>query len=163
MLTEAARFTIAWPIGCSERLSSDAASANTCSEGVPFSDTYAALQALRSMWAHGGGRIPQARLKKSMRLLLDRPDIADLAIMDLARWKDWEVRDHLVRLYDDEDYDQPHIKRAVIRYLIEAAHDPARDPDGNHGRHVIEARRQIDRLRQIDPDLVRKVELFTVK
>jgi hypothetical protein len=131
--------------------------------GVPFSETYAALHALRSMWDHGGGRIAPARLRQSMRLLLDRPEIADLAIMDLARWKDWEVQDRLIRLYDDEDYDIPAVKRAIVRYLLAAAHDPAFDPDGNHDRHVIEARRQIEHLRQIDPDTVRKIERFTVK
>lgn len=66
---------------------------------VPFSETYAAMQALRFMWKYSEGRIEKDRLRASMRILLDRPELADLVIADLARWKDWEVQDRLMALY----------------------------------------------------------------
>lgn len=66
---------------------------------VPFSETYAAMQALRFMWKYAEGRIDSGRLRSSMRILLDRPELADLVIADLARWKDWEVQDRLMALY----------------------------------------------------------------
>ena len=66
---------------------------------VPFSETYAAMQALRFMWKYAEGRIEKSRLRASMRILLDRPELADLVIADLARWKDWEVQDRLMALY----------------------------------------------------------------
>ena len=66
---------------------------------VPFSETYAAMQALRFMWKYAEGRIEKGRLRASMRILLDRPELADLVIADLARWKDWEVQDRLMALY----------------------------------------------------------------
>lgn len=66
---------------------------------VPFSETYAAMQALRFMWKYAEGRIEKPRLRASMRILLDRPELADLVIADLARWKDWEIRDRLMSLY----------------------------------------------------------------
>jgi len=66
---------------------------------VPFSETYAAMQALRFMWKYSEGRIEKSRLRASMRILLDRPELADLVIADLARWKDWEVQDRLMALY----------------------------------------------------------------
>ena len=43
---------------------------------APFSETYAAMQALRFMWQYGDGRISVDRLRQSMRLLLDRPELA---------------------------------------------------------------------------------------
>jgi hypothetical protein len=55
---------------------------------VPFSETYAAMQALRFMWTYGDGQIDKDRLRQSMRQLLDRPELADLVIADLARRKD---------------------------------------------------------------------------
>jgi len=66
---------------------------------VPFSETYAAMQALRFMWKYSEGRIEKPRLRASMRILLDRPELADLVIADLARWKDWEIRNRLMGLY----------------------------------------------------------------
>ena len=67
---------------------------------VPFSETYAAMQALNFMWEFAPDRIKKKRLKESMRILLDRPTIADIVIAHLARWKDWEVQDRLLKLYD---------------------------------------------------------------
>lgn len=66
---------------------------------IPFSETYAAMQALRFMWRYAEGRIEKPRLRASMRILLDRPELADLVIADLARWKDWEVQDRLMDIY----------------------------------------------------------------
>ena len=66
---------------------------------IPFSETYAAMQALRFMWKYAEGRIEKARLRSSMRILLDRPELADLVIADLARWKDWEIQDRLMTVY----------------------------------------------------------------
>ena len=86
---------------------------------VPFSETYAAMQALRFMWTYGDGRISKDRLRQSMRILLDRPELADLVIADLSRWKDWSVQDRLMELYDAEEYNIPSIKRAIVRYLLQ--------------------------------------------
>ncbi len=33
-----------------------------------------------------------------MRMLLDRPELADLVIADLARWEDWSVQDKLMAM-----------------------------------------------------------------
>jgi hypothetical protein len=51
------------------------------------------------MWRYSEGRIEKSRLRASMRILLDRPELADLVIADLARWKDWEIQDRLMDIY----------------------------------------------------------------
>jgi hypothetical protein len=56
---------------------------------APFGETYGAMQALRFLWKNGNGKITHDRLLQSMRLFLDRPELADLAIEDLRRWQDW--------------------------------------------------------------------------
>ncbi len=73
------------------------------SQTVPYSETLAATQALRFMWTYGEGRISKERLRKSMRLLLDRPEITDLVVADLARWNDWEVLERLMEMYGAEE------------------------------------------------------------
>ncbi len=88
---------------------------------APFSETYAAMQALRFMWSYGNDRITKERLRQSMRELLDRPELADLVVADLARWEDWSIQDRLMSLYGEGDYNIPSIKRAIVRYLLTAA------------------------------------------
>jgi hypothetical protein len=53
-----------------------------------------------------------------MRILLDQPELADLVIADLARWKDWSVQERLMSLYGKGDYNIPSIKRSIIRYML---------------------------------------------
>lgn len=87
-----------------------------------FSETYAAMQAIRFMWQYGENRISQERLRESMRLLLDRPELADLVIADLSRMKDWSVQDRLMELYDEES-NIPSVKRAIVRYMLTSTKD----------------------------------------
>ncbi len=94
-----------------------------------FSETYAAMMGLRFMWQYAGGKISNERLQQSMRLLLDQPELADLVIADLARWRDWSVQERLMSLYGKGDYNIPSIKRSIIRYML-ASTDPKADGSG---------------------------------
>lgn len=87
-----------------------------------FSETYAAMQAIRFMWQYGNNRISADRLRQSMRLLLDRPELADLVIADLSRMKDWSVQDKLMAMYDEET-NIPSVKRAIVRYMLSSTRD----------------------------------------
>ncbi len=124
---------------------------------VPFSETYAAMQALRFMWTYGD-RIDKERLRESMRILLDRPELADLVIADLARWKDWSVIDRLMALYDAEEYSIPSIKRAIVRYMLVASKD--KSESGEAGDHVKQAEEYLATLRKRDPKTVKQAERF---
>ena len=55
-----------------------------------YTDTYAAIMALRF---HGQEEqvVPKERLVAGLRHMLDRPELADLVIPDLARWQDWSA------------------------------------------------------------------------
>lgn len=127
---------------------------------VPFSETYAAMQALRFLWSYGDGRIPQDRLKQSMRLLLDRPELADLVIADLARWKDWTLQDRLMDLYGAEEYNIPSIKRAIVRYMIASTKDVPAGGGEPAPEHALEGARHLQKLRDRDPKLVNDAERF---
>ena len=151
---------------------------------APFSETYAAMQALRFMWTYGNGRISKERLRQSMRELLDRPELADLVIADLARWEDWSLQDRLMKLYDEEDYSIPSVKRAIVRYLLTAAkvqppkievakkddsatdavkNDPPAEvklkPDALPDS-AVQARANLDKLREKDAKTVKDAERF---
>lgn len=81
-----------------------------------YADTYAAIMALRF---HGteGGVIEKTRLTKSLHFMLERPELADLVIPDLAKWEDWSVMDQLMELYKKADEKTSWVRVPVINYL----------------------------------------------
>lgn len=129
-------------------------------EPVPFSETYAGMQALRFLQQYEKGVVPSERLNASMRLLLDRPELSDLVIADLARWKDWSVTNRLVELYGTEGYEVGAVKRAIIRYLTAATRDLPAEKGAEPGPHVARAARGLAALRKRDPETVAETEKF---
>ena len=125
---------------------------------VPFSEVYAAMQAVRFMWTYGGERIPKERLRESLRTLLDKPDLADVVIADLSRWQDWGAMDRVAGLYGAEGYDVPAIDRSIIRYLLEAQKD--RPTVGDPPPHVAEAERLLAKIEAKDPKAVKNAKRF---
>jgi hypothetical protein len=130
------------------------------SKEVPFSETYAAMQALRFLWTYGNGRIPAERLKASMRLLLERPEVSDLVIADLARWKDWSIQSRLMEMYGAEEYNIPSIKRSIIRYMIASTKDVPAGGGEKPPRHVTDGAKLLAQLRDKDAKMVNEVERY---
>ena len=139
-------------------------------ENAAFSETYAAMSALRFMWQYST-RIPKDRLRESMRILLDRPELADLVIADLARWEDWSVQERLMTLYGAEGYNIPSIKRSIVRYMLASAKQGKRPPgtpkqeaqpaaDEPKPEHSIQALAHLEQLREKDPKTVKEAERF---
>lgn len=139
---------------------------------APFSETYAAMQAIRFMWQYGDNRISAERLREAMRILLERPELADLVIADLARMKDWSVQDRLVDLYEADAYNIPSIKRAIVRFTLAAAKDVPKKEEGTTGgsavaatpeevpAHVVKAQKCLEELEKRDPKTVHEAKRF---
>jgi hypothetical protein len=128
---------------------------------LPFSETCAAMQALRFMKRFAPKVIEQERLKQSMRILFDRPKWADLVIADLARWKDWAVQDRLMALYGADEYNVPSIKRAIIRYMLVSTKDiPDDATSSSEPPHVAAGIKHLAALEKIDPKTVREAKRF---
>ncbi|HEX3725819.1 MAG TPA: hypothetical protein VHV08_06235 [Pirellulales bacterium] len=110
-----------------------------------YTDTYAAIMALRF---HGTEEkiVPRARLLAGLRTMLDRPQLADLVIPDLARWEDWSVVDRLVDLFKNADEESSWVRVPVINYL-RACPLPA-------------AKERIDELAKLDPETVKRANSF---
>jgi len=106
-----------------------------------YTDTYAAIMALRF---HGQEEktIPRERLLAALRYMLDRPQLADLIIPDLARWEDWSAMDRLVDLFKNADDESSWVRVPVINYL-QACPLP-------------EAKKRIEELAKIDPEVVKR-------
>ena len=85
-------------------------------EKADYADTYAAIMAIRF---HGseGGVIDSKRLVKSLHHMLNRPELADLVIPDLAKWEDWAVMDKLFELYKTANEKNSWVRVPVVNYL----------------------------------------------
>jgi hypothetical protein len=114
-------------------------------ERAEYADTYAAIMALRF---HGTETdvIPRDRILEGLRHVLDRIQLADLVIPDLARWEDWSQMQRLVKLFKEADEKSSWVRVPVINYL-RACPKP-------------EAAQYIKQLEQIDPDAVRRANAF---
>lgn len=140
----------------------------------PFSERYAVMQAIRFMVAHGSERVSRERACESMRLLLEAPEFADLAIADLGRWEDWSVQDRLMSLYGQGEYDNRPTQRAIVRYLLNAAKvQPPKadeqkqdDPPAKNSKSeglassALQARASLEKLRETDPKTIKETDRF---
>lgn len=110
-----------------------------------YTDTYSAVMAIRF---HGteGDTIARTALASSLHHLLDRPELADLVIPDLARWNDWSVIEKVTSLFIESDPDNNWIRVPVVNYLRACP--------------LPEAENAIDELTKIDPEAVRRANTF---
>lgn len=110
-----------------------------------YVDTYAAVAALRF---HGTESkvIPLPRILQAIRLMLDRPEVADLVIPDLARWKDWSAMDKLVDMFKNANEKTNWVRVPIINYL-RVCPKP-------------EAKEKIEELRKVDAQAVRRALAF---
>ena len=115
-------------------------------EQVDYTDTYSAIMALR-FHISDGGVIPQQRIAAALRLILDRPALADLVIPDLAQAEDWSVIDKVAKLFVEADESTSYVRVPVIRYLL--------------GCPLPEAKQTIEKLKKIDAKAVEQASLFS--
>ncbi|MBT7919061.1 MAG: hypothetical protein HN617_16100 [Planctomycetaceae bacterium] len=110
-----------------------------------YADTYAAIMALRF---HGteSDVIPRKRILEAMRYMLERPQLADLVIPDLARWEDWSQVDRLVKLFKDADEQTSWVRVPVVNYLRQCPLPAAKE--------------QIKKLEKIDPAAIKRANTF---
>lgn len=110
-----------------------------------YSQVYAAVMAIRF---HGqeADIIPRPRAIEALRCLLDRPQLADLVIPDLARWEDWDSIDRMVELFKSSTKEWSYVRVPIIHYL-RACPRP-------------EAKTKLDELAKLDPDAFRRAATF---
>ena len=115
------------------------------SDKAEYADTYAAIMALRF---HGteSDVIPKDRIVKSLHHMLDRPQLADLVIPDLARWEDWSQMERLVTLFKEADDKSSWVRVPVVNYLRACP--------------LPEAEKYLAELEQIDPEAVKRANTF---
>ncbi|MCE9631757.1 MAG: hypothetical protein K8S94_13715 [Planctomycetia bacterium] len=124
-----------------DRLFLDRTSADGMPREVPFTETYAAVMALRFL-GEESDLVPRDRVLASLRLLLEEPKLADLVIADLARWQDWSAVDTLVTLFKEAKADNIFVREPIVNYLRACP--------------LPEAAAAVKELETIDPEAVRR-------
>ena len=84
--------------------------------GTDFSNVYATISALRSQ-ANTTKAIPIPKLVPILRKVLDRPELADLAIPLLAEWEDWESLARLHRLFIEADVKTTWVREPILKFV----------------------------------------------
>jgi hypothetical protein len=112
---------------------------------APYADTYSAIMAIRF---HGteGDIIPRSALVESLHHVLERKDLADLVIPDLARWSDWSQIDRLTDLFINADADNNWVRVPVVNYLRACPKEKAKEA--------------LKKLEEVDPESVRRANTF---
>lgn len=90
--------------------------------------------------------IPRSALVESLHHVLDRSDLADLVIPDLARWSDWTQVDRLTQMFIDAEADNNWVRVPVVNYLRACP--------------LPEAKEAIKKLEKVDPESVRRANTF---
>lgn len=110
-----------------------------------YPDVYSSVMALRF---HGteSDVIPKDAILKSMRHLIEAPDLADLVIPDLARWGDWSQVDRLTELFKTSNDDNSWVRVPVVNYLRACP--------------LPEAKERLKELELIDPKAVKRAATF---
>jgi hypothetical protein len=83
---------------------------------APMGDVRHAMTALR-FYREYGQRIPTDRLAKALAKTLARPEFAEAAITDLARWQAWQYCDEIAALYRQPEFGSREIRRAIVGFL----------------------------------------------
>ncbi|TWU58461.1 hypothetical protein Poly51_12390 [Rubripirellula tenax] len=112
---------------------------------APYADTYAAIMAIRF---HGteGDVIPRSALVESLHHVLERKDLADLVIPDLARWSDWSQVERLKTLFIEADPDNNWVRVPVVNYLRACPNEDAKEA--------------LEKLEEVDPESVKRANTF---
>lgn len=123
-----------------------------------LSDMAALKMTLNFLWDFRRQDFTEDSLRTAMRAFLDRPEFADLAIIDLARWKDWTPLDRLIGEYGHEPWDTKSQKAKVVAYVLSCRKDAPPDANGKLPAHAVKAQEFLDSL---DPEFVESVRSST--
>jgi hypothetical protein len=87
-----------------------------------FPVKYAALKTVRYFWEYRPDVIPQKQSLDAMKILMDDPDIADMPIEDVRKWKLWDLTPLVLGYAKKESHNTtPITMRAILKFAIMAS------------------------------------------
>jgi hypothetical protein len=111
---------------------------------------HAGLKVLRFFWDYRPDVLTKKQLLDGMSVLLGQPDIADMPIDDLRKWKAWEMTGPVLNLATREAHKKlPINRRAILKFAIAASWADPKNAAAE--AYVAQARKD-------DPERVKLVE-----
>ena len=120
-----------------------------------LSDLNGMRMTLVFLWDYRRSQFGEEPLRAAMRRFLDRPELADLAVVDLARWKDWKPLDQLIAAYGRDPWDSRSAKEKIVEYALSCRKDIPAGAGGKLPDHAVRAQSFLDSL---DPEFVQSVK-----
>lgn len=94
----------------------------SASAPTEFNVQFTVLKVLRFFHDYRSDVIPHAKVLEGMQSLASLPDIADMPIEDLRKWKRWELTDFVLNFDAVPSHNKFGIvRRAILRFAIQAA------------------------------------------
>jgi len=88
-----------------------------------FAKRHAGLRTIRFLWDTHMGHISQEELLATMEQFISQGDIADMAIDDLRKWKQWKFTDKILEQSKRDTHIGGLVQRAVLRYMLSVPQD----------------------------------------
>jgi hypothetical protein len=112
-----------------------------------FTTRYAGIRVVRFMWDFRQDLLTKDELLEAVKIPLSQPDVADLPIEDLRKWKQWQLAPLVLETVKKEKHaKEPLVVRAATRFFLAAP------PDTPGAAEFIAQRRKAD------PDGVKDIE-----
>lgn len=105
-----------------------------------FPVRYAALKTARFFWEYRPDVIPNKQVLDVMHALIEQPDLADLPIEDLRKWKCWAETPKILAFAEKESHSAiPIVARAMLKFALSAS---AADPKNQAAADYVKAQRE---------------------
>ena len=110
---------------------------------------------LAFLWDYRRSQFDEDSLRMAMRRFLNHIDFAELAIIDLARWKDWKSLEPLIAAYGRTPWETRSGKEKIVAFALSCLKDAKSNPTGTASKYAAKAQ---EFLKGLDPDLVQSVK-----
>lgn len=118
--------------------------------GSEFLVKHAGLKALRFFWEYRPDVLTRKQILDGMTALLVHPDIADMPIDDLRKWKAWEMTDTVLKYSKVETHNTlPINRRAILKFALSVSWAEPKNAA---------AAAFVEQARKADPERVKLIE-----
>jgi len=115
-----------------------------------FTTRYAALRTARFFHEFRTDLVSTKDAVGGVAILLNQPDIADLAIEDLRKWQCWDLADRILALKDNKEFNIPILKRSILRFALSCPKEAAKAYVADRRQHDPDAVTNAEELLKLE-------------
>jgi hypothetical protein len=116
------------------------------------SDVMAVVNALRFLWEYAPQSVPREHVAIAMQVVLQRPNFAELAMVDLARWKACDATEEVLKWMGREPFDEAPTQSKLVQFARACV------KDGSDAEAKAKAEAFLDQLQREQPKTWQDIE-----